>query len=323
MREFVNGVTYNQLITFKAIVEAGNISKASKHLGISSASVSSSLKTLEQQLGQTLFTRTTRAIKLTDIGNQLYCSTHFAIDELAKSVEVVYDLNNSPCGTLSLNIATTIYHWFVKDLLVNFQRTYPAIQLDITLSDTLDQHVEQQFDIGFRYGERVEESMITKPFHPSKQGNSHIFKAALFASQRYIELQGLPTSISQLSSHAMVKLRMPTSKKLAPLRLHKQPTNSSEIVNIDTNTAMVVNDMTALVDMVRQDFGIGMMIDFVLDEQFENGSLVPILRDHWCNIPNIYMHYAKESKQSQKVRCFLEFIEQQSFQPFKNNHQVE
>lgn len=308
MREFRNEITYNQLITFKAIFEAGNISKASKHLGISSASVSYSLKTLEKQIGQALFTRTTRSIMPTEVGKQLYEHTHFAIDELFAAVDVICDLNNTPSGTLSLNLASSIYQWFLKDVLSDFQRTYPQIQLDITLSDTLDSRIENQIDIGFRYGERVEESLIARPIHVSRLQEKQVLKAALFVSQHYAQTHGIPRSTSELLGHPMVKFRMPSSKKLAPLRLHKEPHSDSEILSLNPPTAMIVNDMEVLVDMVSQGFGMGMTIDMVLRERFESGELIPILEQHWCNIPTVYMYYARESRQSVKVRCFLDFI---------------
>ena len=308
MREFRNDITYNQLITFKAIFEAGNISRASKQLKISPASVSSSLKSLERQIGQTLFVRTTRSMSPTEVGTQLYNSTRYAIGELFAAVDVVCDANNTPSGKLSLNMASTIYQWFLKEALAEFQHTYPKVQLDLTLSDTLDSRVEHQIDVGFRYGERVDESLIARPINPRLDNDNQALKAALFMSKDYAGRHGIPQSIDELAGHPMVKFRMPSSQKLAPLRLHQTPDPASEILNIETPTAMVVNDMGALVDMVTQGFGMGMMMDRILRTRFASGDLVPVLESHWCDIPTIYMYHARESRQSLKVRCFLDFM---------------
>ena len=308
MREFRNDITYNQLITFKAIFEAGSISRASKQLNISSASVSSSLKSLESQIGQSLFTRTTRSMSPTEIGTQLYNSTHFVIDELFTAVDVVCDANNIPSGKLSINMAGSIFQWFLKEALADFQRAYPKVQLDLTLSDTLDSRVENQIDIGFRYGERVEESLVARPINPPLAGGNPGLKAALFVSGEYARTHGVPRSIAELSGHPMVKYRMPSSQKLAPLRLHQTQEPTSEILSIEPPTAMVVNDLGALVDMVAQGFGMGMTMDGLLREHFASGELVPVLEQHWCDIPTIYMYHARESRKSLKVRCFLDFI---------------
>ncbi|GAL02137.1 transcriptional regulator LysR family [Photobacterium aphoticum] len=55
----MNGATYNQLQIFHAIVQAGSLTQAARHLEVAPASVSQALKALEKQLGLPLFTRST------------------------------------------------------------------------------------------------------------------------------------------------------------------------------------------------------------------------------------------------------------------------
>ena len=130
MQEFKNDITYNQLIAFKTIYEEGNISKAARLLGISSASVSNSLKVLEKNVGEPLFNRTTRAISPTELGKRLYELVHPSVDDLTNAIELVCDHNKAPSGSLSLNMARDIYDVFLKDVLMDFQLQYPAIQLE-------------------------------------------------------------------------------------------------------------------------------------------------------------------------------------------------
>ena len=300
MREFKNDISYNQLITFRAIFEARSISQASKLLAVSPATVSHSLKMLEKQIGQVLFLRTTRSITATELACELYSKIHFAIDDLSLAVDRACEANNTPSGTLSLNMAHSIYQWFLKQALADFQHQHPQIQLDLTLSDTLDSRVEKQIDVGFRYGDRVEESLIARPIKPLLGAELPVLRAALFVSAQYAKSHGVPESLEQLKGHKLVKFRMPSSQKLAPLRLHKTPQANSEIVSFDLATAMVVNDMEAVVDMVSQGLGMGMMVDALLSESFASGELVPVLEQHWCEIPKVHMYYAPESKQSLK-----------------------
>ena len=306
MREFRNDITYNQLITFQAIFEAGSISHAAKQLSITPATVSASLKLLEQQLGQVLFARTTRSITPTECARQLYESTRFKIRELATAVDRACEVDNEPSGRLSVNMAVSMYHWFYKDMLIAFQRAYPKVVMELTLSDTLDDTIEQDIDVGFRYGQRVDERLVARQI--STRHHCDGLRVALFTSRRYAESIDIPKSIAELSAHPMVKFRMPGSLKLAPLRLHQQPDPRSEIVNVDVDTAMVVNDLGVLVDMVAGGFGIGMAMDFVIRERLEAGELVPILKEHWCELPPVYIYYPPENKQSLKIRCFIDYF---------------
>lgn len=304
MREFRQNISYNQLITFKAIVETGNISKAAQHLEISTPSVSYALKALEKQIGQALFIRTTRAITPTDIGLQLYDRIHYAIDELTGAVNYICELNDKPTGTLNINMTRATYIYCLKAHIIAFQRAYPDIQLELTLSETLDSRITDKIDVGFRYGETVDEDLISRPI-------SHLLpptKVALFISQNYAKTHGIPHSIAELSNHKLIRFRQPTSRKFAPLRLKKSHDENSEVLTIPMQTAMVINEVESMIDMALQGFGIGAMSDIIVQEYFDSGALTPILQAHWINTSPLYMYYARESKNSTKVRCFIDFI---------------
>src|SRR5664279_3643743 len=62
----------NRLVVFAAVVEAGSLTGAAKRLGLTKTVVSSHLKKLEEELGVTLIGRTTRRMRLTDIGRELH-----------------------------------------------------------------------------------------------------------------------------------------------------------------------------------------------------------------------------------------------------------
>ncbi|MCG7532659.1 LysR family transcriptional regulator [Psychrobium sp. MM17-31] len=308
MREFYNGVTYNQLITFKAIVESGNISRAAKVLGISSASVSYSLKSLEQQIKHPLFIRSTRVMELTEAGNNLYESTQFHIDALHTAVENVADLNKTPSGKLVINIARDIYQAFLRDVLRQFQMEYPDIELELTVTDTMDNYIEEHVDIGFRFGETVNDNLIARSM-AKYFGDT---KVALFASPAYLEKHGTPQSIEQLTNHKLIRFRMPTSKQLSQLQLHANADQNSNIIDIkNLSTAMIVSNSVVMVDMTSRGVGLGIGLEATVKQQFDDGELVPVLQEHWIKIPTIYLYYAPENKRLSKVTHFLEFIERE------------
>lgn len=305
MREFTKGITYTQLITFKAIYEAGNISKAAKHLALSSATVSHSLKLLEQQITQPLFTRTTRAFKPTELGTHMYQSIKGKVEDLTLAVERVCLQNDVPNGKLTLNMAKNIYDVFLKEILGDFQCAFPSIELEVTLSDFMDDRVEQSIDIGFRFGETVSDTMIARPI-----GNRlKPVKLALFASPEYLQKYGYPETISDLEKLAFIKFRAPTSGDLFPIRLYQSLGSRSEILSLpNLSTAVIVNNTDVMLDMACKGVGVGTMIDAMVQPQFDSGALVPVLEQLWCDTPEVYMYYAPENRQTLRIRCFLDFI---------------
>lgn len=305
MKEFKNDITYNQIATFKAIFEEGNISRAAKLLNISPASVSFSLKVLEKSVGEPLFSRTTRAIAPTEVGKRFYELVHSGIDDLRNAVELICDHNKTPSGGLSLNMARDIYDVVVKDLIMDFQQQFPAIQLEITLSDSFDSQVEHHFDIGFRFGETVSDTMIAKRIVRS---DAHS-KIALFASPEYLNRVGVPTSIEELKKHSFVQFRAPSSQKILPVRLHRSTSKDSGVETLShVNIAMTVNNSEVMVDCALKGLGIGYLMEATVKEYFLTEQLVPLMKEHWCDVPNVYMYYAPENRQTRRVASFIKFI---------------
>ena len=310
MQEFKNDITYNQIATFKAIFEEGNISRAAKLLNISAASVSYSLKVLENSVGEKLFNRTTRAITPTEVGKRFYELIHPGIEDLTRAVELICDHNKTPSGSLSLNMARDIYDVFVKDILIDFQQQFPTIQLEITISDTFNSQVEHHFDIGFRFGETVNENMIARRIDKSIRR----VELALFASPDYINRFGNPQSIEELKKHRFIHFRAPSSQKILPVQLHQTSDKNSEIVSMHLpNTAMIVSNSEVMVNSALRGIGIGFLMSATIEEELADGRLVPILRQHWCSGPKIYMYYAPDNRQTRRVACFLNFMSQRIF----------
>jgi DNA-binding transcriptional LysR family regulator len=77
-----SSLNLNRLVVFAAVVEAGSLTGAAKRLGLTKTVVSSHLKKLEEELGVTLIGRTTRRMRLTDIGRELHERTQGPLVEL-------------------------------------------------------------------------------------------------------------------------------------------------------------------------------------------------------------------------------------------------
>lgn len=80
-------VSLDRFDTFKAVVEAGSLTAAAETLGQTRAVVSFNLKRLEEELGVTLLTRSTRQLALTDAGERFYRRCLLTLDEAQLAIE--------------------------------------------------------------------------------------------------------------------------------------------------------------------------------------------------------------------------------------------
>ncbi len=293
----MKGATYNQLTMFHAIVSEGSISGAARQLEVAPPSVSQALKTLENELGLPLFTRTTRRVELTEAGRTLYAKTVDAISDLSSAMESVADLSRNPSGHVSITVPRFAYKKWIEPIYAEFCVQYPDIQLEISISDATVDILKDGIDLGIRFGDKVEEGMVARPITPQ-------LKEALFASPAYIERHGVPKCIEELQEHKLIQYRFITSNKLALLPLM----DGGNTVQASVETAMIVNDTDIMVDAAKKGLGIGRLLEPMVERELESGELIPILEDCWSDNSGLYLYFHRNSQKARRVRVLIDFL---------------
>ena len=293
----MNGSTFNQIQIFHRIVQEGSISGAARLLSMATPSVSQALRGLETSLGLPLFTRTTRKIELTEAGHLLYQQTLAPTNALNIAIESVGDLSKTPRGKVRITLPRFVYQQVLAPIYAEFCRTYPEIELEISINDGTVDIIEQGFDLGIRFGDKVAEGMIARPLTSSKLD-------ALFASPDYIERYGMPEKLNDLASHKLIYYRFVTANQLLP------PTfkDGDKEISIDMAPALVVNDTDMMKNAAKQGLGIGRLIETIVEEEFTSGELIPILRPYWPPIAGLYVYFHQNTQKAKRVRALIDFL---------------
>ncbi|AYO23580.1 LysR family transcriptional regulator [Vibrio owensii] len=293
----MNGTTYNQLMMFHTIAQEGSITAAARKLEIAPPSVSQALKMLEEQLGLPLFTRTTRRIELTEAGQLLYERTLASMSELNLAVESVSDLSRVPSGKVRITVPRFVYQSLLKPIYIEFCQRYPSIQLEISVSDKAIDIIRDGFDMGIRFGDRVEEGMIARQL-------TLPVKEALFASPGYVEQHGLPETPDDLKQHKLIQYRFISSNQVAPLNLN----NQGETITVNMPTALIVNDTDVMIDAAHNGLGIGRIVTPMVEEGFKKGEIVPVLEEYWQPYSGLYVYFHKNTQKAKRVRVLIDFL---------------
>ncbi|CAE6948326.1 LysR family transcriptional regulator [Vibrio owensii] len=293
----MNGTTYNQLMMFHTIAQEGSITAAARKLEIAPPSVSQALKMLEEQLGLPLFTRTTRRIELTEAGQLLYERTLASMSELNLAVESVSDLSRVPSGKVRITVPRFVYQSLLKPIYIEFCQRYPSIQLEISVSDKAIDIIRDGFDMGIRFGDRVEEGMIARQL-------TLPVKEALFASPGYVEQYGLPETPDDLKQHKLIQYRFISSNQVAPLNLN----NQGETLTVNMPTALIVNDTDVMIDAAHNGLGIGRIVTPMVEEGFKKGEIVPVLEEYWQPYSGLYVYFHKNTQKAKRVRVLIDFL---------------
>ena len=116
---------------FIAIVECGNLTRASEKLFISQPSLSKYLKRLEENLGVQLFDRNTSPLRLTYAGERYY---NYLLDMQRMDKDLhkeFYDISQHERGRIRLGIALWRGACLLPDVFPSFHKEYPEIEIEL------------------------------------------------------------------------------------------------------------------------------------------------------------------------------------------------
>jgi DNA-binding transcriptional LysR family regulator len=131
-------MTPEQLITFAAVAEHLNISRAALALHLSQPAVSGQLRLLQEEFGEPLYQRDGRGVRLTPTGEQLAAYAARLRETWRESLAFRDALRGLERGTLRIGASTTPASYRLPYLMAEFHRRYPEVKLEATSGNTAD-----------------------------------------------------------------------------------------------------------------------------------------------------------------------------------------
>ncbi|MDO4556402.1 MAG: LysR family transcriptional regulator, partial [Lachnospiraceae bacterium] len=121
---------------FLEIAREGNISRAAEYLHVSQPTLSKQMKELEAELGQQLYTRGSRSIKLTDEGMLLRKRTEDILSMVDKTMDEFKSLADVSGGEVRIGCAESYQIRYIAQVIKNFQARYPRFLYHISSGNT-------------------------------------------------------------------------------------------------------------------------------------------------------------------------------------------
>lgn len=284
---------FNQTYIFIKIVECGSISNAARNLNMPKATISRKLAQLEESLAIQLVKRTTRKLTLTDAGQSYFQKCQPIMQEMLEANRFVSQLQDEPQGMLRITAPINFADRFLGDIVVDFLRHYPKIQVDMSLSDRLIDLIESNIDLAFRVGKLNDSTYIAR-----RLGGTQQF---VVASPDYLQQHGTPKEPKELEAHNVVGY----SGSYRSIQFTNQD-NHQQTVNVAGR--LCVNHLSLMHLACVSGLGISILPTFLCHQDLVDGRLVRILEDwHW-NFGDIYAIYPGQRHLSNNVRVFLDFV---------------
>lgn len=282
------------LRVFLAVVDTGSMSAAAELLGQTASGVSRGLSRLEEELGVTLLTRTTRRMELTEEGRVFQERARGIVGAMDEAQECMRIRSQQPSGTLRVDASAPVMLHCVVPHLAEFRERYPEIRLELTSNDRIVDLVEYRTDIALRAGPLGDSSLHARHLRASRL---HIV-----ASPQYLAVRGRPRTVAALDKHVLLGFTQPDTLNTWPLR-HAQGNSYA------ARPALAASSGETIRGMALAGVGIACLSDFMLRDDLAAGRLIPLLDtlDNGYRQP-LHAVYYRNTQLARRIACFLDFL---------------
>ncbi len=285
----------NAVKMFVAVVQAGNLSKASVRLNVPIATLSRHIATLENDLQTQLLERLKSGVKPTLAGTQLYEQSQSHIHELLQVERDFGGLSGQLSGILRIAAPPSFVP--ALDCIAQFGKQHPNVTIHTDWGEKMSDLLADDVDVAFRIGELKDDRLIVK-----KLMDIH---TKLVASPALIARLGTPDTIAELANFPCATWAR-HFEQLSPWVFgdsqkdkHKQ--------SYDGAYQYSSNDLFALNYLAVSGAAIAMLPEYYIKDTLTTGQLVELLPDvPRANYP-VHLVYVARRYPSALVRAFVAF----------------
>ncbi|HWV10630.1 MAG TPA: LysR family transcriptional regulator [Pseudomonas sp.] len=289
-------------LIFTRVVECHSFTLAAQGLGMQKSTVSRRIALLEERLGVRLLNRTTRKLRLTEVGQAYYERCRQIMLDFAEAEQAVMQLQQEPSGLLRISAPIEFGQLFLGRVLGDFMRLYPQITAEVELTSRHVDPVEEGMDIVILVGQPQDSTLIARKLFGSGR--------RFYASPEYLRQHGRPLSVADLAGHRAVLLPQ-DGLRYWPLIDE----------NINCQRVMACNNITFAREAVLAGAGIAGLPIMLCERAVQEGRLVELLPEVRLPAGELYAVYPSRRFQAMKVKTFLDFLMQSL--PFQDGRLLE
>jgi DNA-binding transcriptional LysR family regulator len=280
---------------FVTTLDEGSLAGAGRKLGRSPAAVSRAIAFLEARVNAQLLHRTTRSIKMSEVGERYALACRRVLNELEEADVIATAERSTPRGNLSLTAPVLSGEIVLRPILDDFMDAYPTVSARLYLFDRPVNLIDEGIDIALRIAHLPDSTLIA-----IRVGE---VRRVVAASPRYLTLHPRIAEPEDLAKHQIIAMTHfgIDSWSFPPLPRSSVPRA------VQFTPRLVINSVRAAVASAVDGRGVTRLFSYQIAEQVREGELEIVLAGY--EYPPIPVHLiAPHDRVSvPKVRAFIDF----------------
>jgi DNA-binding transcriptional LysR family regulator len=285
---------FNEAAVFVKVVQAGSFSAAARQLGLPTSTVSTRVSRLEQRLGITLLQRTTRRLNLTEAGKAYYHHAALGLGHMLEAEAAIDEARQQPQGRLKVTAPADLGDNLLAGLIELTQREFPALDMELMLTDRYVDLVAEGVDAAIRTGELRDSSLVAKSLGTVRWG--------LFASRDYLQYAAPLEEPQQLHAHHCLQFT-PMGRDAWDL------SNGRNSITIPLSGRTLANSIGVVRSMAANGQGVALLPTFICKPELLVGDLVRVLPDWQGRADPVHLVYPRQRFMPPKLRAFIDLAQ--------------
>lgn len=280
---------------FLAVARYGTLRKAANELRVDQATVGRRVSALEETLGSKLFIRTPKSFSLSPLGEEMLADVINMENAVQAIGRKAASGDESLCGNVRIATTDTMAEAFVIPALKSLREKHPRITVTLLTAVNISDISYRGADLAIRGARPDSDELVIKRLATIEMG--------LYATQNYLDRQGIPTKGSHLRDHDLLMF----PRELVP----RHWSNFCGETLVDPNVVLQCNSQLLLRSATRNDLGIGLLSCFLADKDPDLVRIFPENKD-WVDI---WLVLHPDLQRAARVRAVVQSLEE-SFQTY-------
>ena len=285
----------NAMALYVRVVEAGSFSKAAAREGVPVSTVSRKIAELEKALGVRLLERSTRQLRMTEIGQGYFESCRRGLTEFEAADSLVSQRQVEISGRLRISIPPSMSDLAVVPLISAFQQRYPKVTVHCLVTERYIDYIADGIDLSIRGGQ------------PSHRDSSVVARTVAVQRPRLLASPGYLARIEPVTRPEDVAAHVQLAFARWERSLAWTLSRAHESVRIEPEPRLVLNDYAGVLQGLVDGRGISELPSFLCQAALQQGRLVELLPEWRFASVKLSVAFPSNRNLSPLVRAFKDF----------------
>lgn len=282
-----------EMTLFAALAEQTSFARVARHVGLSTATVTRAVASLESRLGVLLVVRNTRNMRLTEAGQRFAIDCRRLLADLNEAENAAGGLHAVPGGLLTVTAPQMFGALHVTPLMTRFLSRHSTVEIRAILVDRVVSMLDEGVDVAVRIG-TLPDSSLTAILVGS-------VRRMVCASPAYLAEHGTPQHPDDLRQHATISTSAAERPPQWQFRM------DGHDYSVDVGSRLSLTSFQAAIRATVQDWGLTQVPHYQIREHLQDGKLACVLQAFEIAPEPVHVVYLEGRRGSSKVRSFVDF----------------